>query len=91
MLVRRGVEDRVRSELADNGVNAWPVANIGDDRRERHGGEAVLEFVEDLEDRILAVTEQYEMRGPQLRQLPTEFRPDRPAGAGDEHELAVCQ
>jgi len=45
----------------------------------------------DLEDRILAMTQQHQRCGPAALDLPAELRPDRPARARDQHALARQQ
>ena len=88
VLVSGRVEDCVRPMLLKDVEDSVAIADVGDHGHDVHIREAQRELLEDVEDRILAVSEQNESRRREARELAAELGADRPAGTGDENRLA---
>ena len=50
-----------------------------------------LHLIVDVEDAVLAVTQQHQFGGAQAGDLAAQFRADRPTGARHQHALAAHQ
>src|SRR5512132_3787591 len=76
MLVRRGMEDGIRFVLGEDALDALAVANIRDHRDERASWRVREQLVENLENRILAVTKENELLRLESDELAAQLRAD---------------
>ena len=89
MLVRRRVEEHLRAIALEDLAQLRPVTGIRK-HRDRGGVVALVdELALDLEQRRLALVEQYQARRSEPGELAAELRADRAAGARDEDRLAL--
>ena len=88
VLVGGGVEDDLWPGLGEDGVDALPVADVGDFRHEAELGVLGLEFAVDFIDAIFAFAEKVERFWCHRRYLPAEFGADGASRSGDEDAFA---
>src|SRR6185437_8244503 len=81
----------VRTTVVEDRVHALSVADVRDHGHDRHTRVGRAELRLDVEDRVLAVAKYDQHRGLELRQLPAELAPDRPAGAGNQNSAALAK
>jgi hypothetical protein len=91
VLVRRGVEDGVGAAVVEDGVESLLVTDVCDDWGDVELGERCEELGLDVEDRVFAVTKDYEAGWLELGKLTAELASDRPAGAGYEDGAAFTE
>src|SRR2546423_4147578 len=88
VLVCRGVKHRVRLVELENCRDALPIPHVGDHRHEANFREARRKLVKDVEDGILAVSEENEARWSESGDLATELAADRSPGTSYENGFA---
>ena len=91
VLMCRRVEDRVRSVLLEDVEDSAAISNVGDDRHELDIREAESQLLENVEDRIFAVTQQNQSSRGKSRELTAELASNRSARAGDENRFTRRQ
>ncbi len=88
VLVRGGVEDRVRAQLIQKPLRSRRVDNIVQDGAARNAGESLGDLPIDFEQSILAAFHQHELRRGKARAQARKLGADAAAGAGDQDALA---
>ena len=91
VLVCGRVEDSMRIVLLEDVEDPVAVTDVGDHRYDVHVRERQQQFLEYVEDRVLAVAEDNQARRREARDLATQLGADRPAGTGNENRLARGQ
>jgi hypothetical protein len=85
---RGGVEHHLRAPRPEDRLNRRRVTQVGQDHRRAVEQRAVVERqLQGVQGRLVAV-EQHQLGGGVPMNLPAELRPDRAAGAGDQHALS---
>jgi hypothetical protein len=69
MLVRSSVEDSVRTVLLEDVLDAAAIADVSDYRNDLDIGEREAQLLEDVEDRVLSVSEENQSRWGESREL----------------------
>ena len=82
--MRCGVKNSVRLMRIENCRDSFPIADVRDHGHEEDVGEIGPQLVEDVEDRVLAVSEEHHARGCESRNLSAKLASNRPTGACDE-------
>ena len=80
VLVCGRVKHDVGLEPLEDAAGAVAIANVGDNRGQPGIREALAQAVHRLEDAVLTVPEQHQLRGPRVHDLAAQLGPDRAAG-----------
>ena len=91
VLVRGCVENCLGPVGLEHPVNPGGVTDVGNNRHDAEPGKFHQQFVVNLEDAVLAVSQQDQLAGTQARDLSANLAPDRAPGTGDEHRHTIDQ
>ncbi|HEY8838881.1 MAG TPA: hypothetical protein VIO16_14640 [Dehalococcoidia bacterium] len=84
VLMRSRVEDGVRLVQLENRRDPLAITDIGDDRRHAHFREIRVQLVQNIKDRVFAVTDQDKARGCEPGDLSAELATNRASGSRDQ-------